>query len=480
MNSTAMPSFFRGEIFSTLVKFFVPVAVGLAIAFSPAPESLNPKGWHLFAIFVGTIVGLIFKPLPMGPVSLIGLAVAAMTGTLDMTQSLSGFSSPIIWLIVYVFFIARGFIKTQLGSRIAFYFVSILGRSTLGLSYGLTLTELLIAPLVPSNGARAGGIILPILRSLSESLGSSPEQGTERKVGGFLTQVAMHTNLVTSSMFLTAMAANPLAQIMAAKQGIAITWGNWALAACVPGLVSLLVIPLVIYFVYPPELKHIPGAVSMAQSRLQEMGRMSSQEWIMSAIFLFMLVLWIAGDSIGVSSASTALMGLCLLLCCKVLTWDDVLQEREAWNTFIWFPILVTMARFLEDYGFIAWFSGSVAFLVKDLSWKEAFGALLLIYYYSHYFFASATAHASAMYAAFLAVAIGAGTPPLLAALTLGFCNSLFAHTTHYGSSPAVFLYATRYVSVGHWWTVGLIISIVSLLVWGGVGLPWWKFIGIW
>ncbi|MCX7338851.1 MAG: anion permease [Alphaproteobacteria bacterium] len=465
---------------SQVIKFLVPVVVGLCLFFMPMPVGVDPKGWHLFAIFVPTILGIILKPLPMGPVALLGLVTAILTGTLELKDGLSGFSSPEIWLIVFVFFIARGIIKTQLGTRVAYLFVRMLGKRTLGLGYGMILTELFIAPGIPSSAARAGGIMYPILRSISQALGSDPEHGTERKLGSYLTQVCFHGNLITSAMFLTAMAANPIVVSIAAKNGVTITWANWALAASVPGLTSIILIPLILYFVYPPEVKILPEAVTIAKQKLHEMGPISGSEWIMLGVFSMMLFLWIFGKQWGISTCTTALLGLCLLLVTKVLTWKDILEEHEAWHILVWASILVMMSAYLEKFGFIAWFSGSMESMVLGWSWMAAFMVLALVYFYSHYFFASNTAHVSAMYAAFLAVSISAGAPPLLAAMVLGFLSSLFSSTTHYGSTPAVILFGTGYVTMTAWWSLGFLISIVNLLIWFGVGGIWWKALGIW
>jgi divalent anion:Na+ symporter, DASS family len=464
-----------------VMNFAIPICVALGIWWQPIPDGLDPRGWHLLAIFVATILGLIFKPLPMGAVALISMAVAILTGTLQLeSEALGGFSSCVIWLVVTVFFIARGFIKTQLGTRIAYFFVRMLGKSSLGLSYGLVTTELIIAPFIPSSAARAGGIMYPILKAIAEALGSHPHDASSKKIGAFLTQTTFHGNLITSAMFLTAMAANPMMQSFAQAQDIHITWGNWALAASLPGLVSLVIIPFLIYVIYPPEVKKLQGATDLAQRKLHEMGSMSRAEWMMTLIFLLMLVLWVFGEQVGINSTTTALVGLCLLLLSKILTWEDILNEKEAWHTLIWFAILVMMAKYLQVFGIIAWFSGIVSGSVVGMSWQWSFAILTLIYFYSHYLFASNTSHISAMYAAFLAVAVAAGTPPLLAALSLGFCSSLFAAMTHYGSGGSVVFFGTGYVPIGTWWSLGLVISIVNLLIWFGVGSLWWKAIGIW
>jgi DASS family divalent anion:Na+ symporter len=435
---------------------------------------------HLLAIFVATILGLILKPLPMGAVAFIGISATAATGTLSITESLSGFGNRVIWLIVLAFFISRGFIKTGLGARIAYMFMAQLGKKTLGLGYGLVAADLVLAPAIPSNTARAGGVVFPILRSVAKAYNSSPEDGTSRRVGAFLTTTAFQGTVITSAMFLTAMAANPLAAQLAGDLGVEITWTRWAVAALVPGLISLIVVPYVLFLLYPPQIKETPEAADLAKAKIRSMGQVQRSEWIMFATFLLLLSLWIFGSQLSIHSTTTATLGLAVLLLTRVLTWDDILAEKGAWNTLVWFSALVMMASYLTQLGLIDWFSETVGGVFGGVGWLPAFVGLSLIYFYSHYFYASCTAHVSSMYAAFLGVSLAVGTPPLLAALILGFFSNLFSGTTHYGTGPAPILFASGFVEVTDWWRLGAVVSVVNIAIWMIAGGVWWKVLGYW
>lgn len=129
--------------------------------------------------------GLVLEPVPVGAWAFVMLTFTVATKTLPFLTAFAAFRNEVIWLIVVSFFFAKGFEKCGLGNRIANIFVKLLGSSTLGLSYGLVLAEGLIAPAMPSTSARAGGIFLPIIKSLSESAGSFPGE-TSKKLGSFL------------------------------------------------------------------------------------------------------------------------------------------------------------------------------------------------------------------------------------------------------------------------------------------------------
>ncbi len=458
----------------------VTMLVGIGLWFVPEPEGVDARAWHLLAIFVATIVGIISKPLPMGAVAMLGITVTALTGTLTIGQSLSGFGNSVIWLIVIAFFISRGFIKTGLGARIAYLFMAAVGKKSLGLAYSMVATDLVLAPAIPSNTARSGGVLFPILKSIAQSYGSEPDDGTARKIGAFLIKTSFQGTVITSAMFLTAMAANPLAAQIAGDLGVEISWGGWALAALVPGLVSLGVVPWIIYKLYPPEIKETPAAVQIARDELARMGKLKTSEWYMLGTFFLLLILWILGGELGIHSTTAAFVGLAVLLVSGTLTWSDILQEKGAWNTLVWFSALVMMATYLNELGLIPWFGQTIGGAVEGASWPVAFLILSLVYFYSHYFFASNTAHVSSMYGAFLAVAIAVGAPPMLAALVLGFFSNLFSSMTHYGTGPAPVLFGSGYVEMGMWWKLGAVVSVVNIVIWLGVGGVWWKVLGIW
>ncbi|WP_349829170.1 DASS family sodium-coupled anion symporter [Brevibacterium litoralis] len=466
-------------IWQTALVLVVTVAIWLV----PPQADMDPRGMHMLAIFVGTILALIFQILPTPSISLIGLSAAMITGSMSVGdgEALQGFANSTVLLIVAAFFIADGFLITGLGRRIALVFVSLLGRTPLGVSYGLAITDLVLAPATPSNTARAGGVVYPIIRSIAGTQGSTPEtEESRKKVGAYLVFTAAFVNTITSAMFVTAMAGNPVAQSAAADLGIELTWGGWAWAALVPGLVSLVAVPWVMTKIYPPTTKSTPEAPLHARASLVEMGRMSAREWIMSGTFLMLLVLWMFGGTLGVNATAAAFLGIAVLLVTKVLTWKDMAGNASAWNTFIFFAVLVGMATHLADLGVIAWVGVVVSGWVSPLHWSVAFVVLALVYFYSHYLFASNTAHITAMYAVFLGAAVAAGAPPLFAAAFFGFLGNLFGALTHYASGPSGVVYGSGYVKVSEWFRVAFVMSIVVLVIWAVVGGAWLKLLGWW
>lgn len=481
------------------IPSLIAIAITLIIWFViPVPQNVTPNAWHLLALFVGTIAAIIGKAMPIGAISIVAIALVALTGVTNpgkpgaaLNDALSGFSNQLIWLIGISIMVSLSLSKTGLGARIGYYFISLFGKSTLGIAYALALAETTLAPVTPSNTARGGGIIHPVMRSIADSFDSKPEPGSTEKIGRYLSLVNYNINPITSAMFITATAPNPLIVSFIMKgtdPSFELSWGMWAIAALVPAIVSLIVVPLVIYWLYPPEIKHTPNAQVFAREKLSALGPISLSEKITLAVFGLLLLLWagipalILGDGWSVNPTTAAFIGLSILLMTGVLSWDDLLKNKGAWDTVVWFAALVMMATFLGKLGLISWLSQSVGGAIDNLgiSWIGGTILLVLVYVYSHYFFASTTAHITAMFAAFFTAGLALGAPPALLGLILAFSSSLMMSLTHYGTGTAPIIFGSGYVSLGEWWKTGFILSVVNLIIWITVGGLWWKWLGYW
>ena len=461
-------------------KWIITLAAGLIVWFLPVPTGVKPLAWKLFAVFIATILGFILQPISMGAMALLSLTVTGFLGLASMNELLSGFSNSTIWLIVSAFLLSRGFSKTGLGRRISYILIRTFGNNTLKLGYAIMASEYVFSPATPSTAARGGAIIYPVVRGLASAFSSEP--GTSaRRIGAYLMQVGFQSNCMSGALFLTGMVANPLCVAFAQQAfNINITWMDWAVAAIVPGTLAMLAIPIVLFIIYPPELKKTPEAYKLASDELEKMGPMSRDEKIMCFVFVASILLWATSQFTKLDATLIALGGGSLLLFTMVLTWKDVLNEHGAWDTMIWIGALITLAGLLSKHGLIAWMSKLVASSLTGISWPVTLSIILLVYLYSHYMFASLSAHTTALYPAFIAVAGAAGAPPLLVALSMAFFSNFCSCLTHYGNGVAPIYFGAGYMSQATWWRNGLIMSFVYLACWLGIGLPWWKFIGLW
>ena len=495
----ALFAHFKAAVPFRLVPALITTAVLVALLLVPTPRGLTPQAWDLVAIFLTTMVAIILKVMPIGVMAwmaIVIVSVSQVTSTSSkgaISDALSSFSNPLIWLIVVAILISRGLKKTGLGNRIGLMFIALLGKRTLGIGYGLAICELVLAPFTPSNTARGGGIVHPIMKSIANAFDSDPAQGTERKVGTFLALVNYHANPITSAMFVTATAPNPLVVDFVAKatnQSFHLTWTTWALCMLLPGLVCLLLMPLVIYLLSPPELKATPDAVVYARTEMAKMGPLANSEKVMMATFGMMLLLWanvpamLFGPAYTLDPTVVACLGLFTLIITGTITWDDVLSEKSAWDTLVWFGALVMLAEQLNKLGVITWFSLGMkdAIVASGMGWLPIAAVLVLAFVFSHYLFASTTAHISAMLLAFLTVGAqlipAEYVVPFMLMMTAG--SAIMMTLTHYATGTSPIIFGSGYVTMGNWWRVGAVMCVFELLVFALVGTLWWKLLGYW
>jgi L-tartrate/succinate antiporter len=473
-------------------KALAPVALALALALISPPAGLAPHAWHFFAIFAGVILGLMLEPLPGGAIGLIGVSVVTVLAqyvlfapaelakpgfkayNAALTWALSGFANTTVWLIFGAFMFALGYEKTGLGKRIALLLVKKMGGRTLTLGYAVTLADTLLAPFTPSNTARSGGTIFPVIRNLPPLYGSKPNDPSSRRIGSYLMWVAIASTCVTSSMFLTGLAPNLLAiEMVNRTANVSLSWTQWFVAFVPIGVLLLALIPLVTYWVYPPEVKAGDEVPKWAGEELAKMGSLTGREITLAILVLLALALWIfGGDYINATTA--ALVVISLMLVFGVVSWDDIVKNSAAWNTLAWFATLVALADGLNKVGFVKWFADTVGAQMTGFSPFTAMIMLVLVFYFTHYLFASVTAHVTAMLPVMLAVGMtvpGINMPEfaLLLCLTLGIMGVL----TPFATGPSPVYYGSGYLPSKDYWRLGAIFGVLFIAVMLIVAVPW-------
>lgn len=455
------------------ISMLIPVLVALVVWMLPAPEGLTPEAWQFFAIFMGVVVGLIIEPVPAALVGLVGVCVVAMIGLVGKTPAanvkwaLSGFSNSIIWLIFAAFMFAMGYQKTGLGKRISLIMVKYMGKSSLGLGYAVAFADGILAPFMPSNTARSGGTIFPIASNIPLIFNSRPDH-EPRKLGSYLSWVAMGATCVTSSMFLTGLAPNLLAIDLITKgSGVAIEWGAWAKIMIPLMLPLFLLTPWLTYVIYPPTQKHSPEAPAWAKAELEKMGSMSFKEMLMAFYAVLALVLWIFGKELKVDATMAAISIVALMALTNVITWEDIIGNKGAWNVLVWFSTLVALASGLKDVGILTWIGKLAETALTGMAPTTLMISMIVVFFLLHYFFASVTAHVTALLPIFVVIAVKFIAPEqlpnflILLAGTLGVMGII----TPFATGPSPIWYGAGYIKQATWWGLGAIFGAIYLAV---------------
>jgi DASS family divalent anion:Na+ symporter len=397
-----------------------------------------------------------------------------------MSEALSGFASPPVWLVLAAMLMSRVLSDTGASRRIALFFVRRFGRSSLGLSYALVMTDVALAVGITSITARSGGVVLPVARSIAVLYGSLPGP-TAALLGRFLMASLYQASVVACAMFLTGQASNVLAARIAGDAvGIPVTWSSWFLAGIAPGLVSCLVVPYLVSRLVPPGIRETPGAHDYARAELEKMGALRGREAGALAVYFLVALAWMSSGWHGVDVTLVAFVAISIFLVSGLLTWERAVSEAPAWDILIWYGGLFTLGEALNGTGVTKLFAESVRDVLAGVPWLVVLLLTLIVYFYAHYAFASITTHLLALYPPFLVMLVAAGAPPGLAVYALACLANLTAGLTHYGTTTAPIVFAERYVELEDWWRVGFVVSLANLAVWIAVGFSWWKLVGFW
>jgi DASS family divalent anion:Na+ symporter len=436
------------------------------------PQGLTVQAWRLFGIFAGAIFSVVVNALPILTASVLAVAATVLTGLLPPSDAYAGFANGTILLIVVAFLVASAVVKCGLGRRGGHWIVSKFGRSTLGLSYSIFLLDAVIAPAFPSNTARSG-VLYPLAFSLCDAAGATPDRPERKRLGAFLMYSGIASLSLSSALWLTAMAANPLGTEAARGAGVNIGFGRWLVAAAVPTICAMVLLPLLLYRIVGPEVRATPDAPAAAKQALAALGPLTRDEQIVLIVFAGMVALWASAATLGIDSTAVAFLGLGALLATRVMTLDDIAKQGDVLATFIWFAVLFTLSSQLNELGFMGFVGRRLALRLADFAAPTAGLILVAAYILLHYLFVSQTAHLLALFAVFLDVGVKLGVNPTVLAFQLLFATNYFSLITPQGSSANLLFAGSGYLSQGDLYKLGAITTAFSFLLYATVGTAW-------
>jgi divalent anion:Na+ symporter, DASS family len=456
----------------TLIKQGIVLALALGIWLTPVPAGLTKEAWHLFAIFSSTILSVILNAFPLLTAAMLAVAASVLTRTVDPGKAFAGFANASVLLVIVAFLVAYSVVKSGLGRRISLRVVSLFGKSTLGLGYSIFVTDAVIAPAFPSNTAR-GGVLFPIVLALAQNAGSKPEEESTRRLGGYLMFCGMASLAISSVLWLTAASTNPIGVSVVTQYGLKIDFGSWLVAASVPALLSILLLPLVLYRLYPPGVTDTPDAPAAARESLRTMGRLSRDERIVAVAFAVMVTGWVMAGAWNLNLTAVAFGGLAALLTTRVLTVDDITQQGGTLVTYLWLAVLFALSSQLNELGFMSYVGDRLTSLLAGISWPIAYVLVLLLYVLMHYMFVSQSSQVLALLGVFLDVGMRTGVPAPLMGFALLFASGYFSVITPQGGSQNVIFVGSGYLKQGELYKLGALTTVFFVLVFLIVGTPW-------
>ncbi|KAI8893217.1 Sodium/sulfate symporter [Globomyces pollinis-pini] len=509
---TVSNSYFWGnlKLEKDQLKLLFCIIIGIII-WNLEIDGLSNSAIQTLAVFISTMLAILMTDHPIALVVAIALVVLVLGKSLDcetvngdwiechkcrikdingtipfdcdpyeggFKTALSGYSQPIVWMILCAFHLGYAVESTLLGKRISLMLMKHMGNHLLGLGFAVFASELLLAPFVPSNTARGGGIILPIVMSLIHTLDSSPTHNQD--LGKYLVLCGAHSNLLISSLFITGAAPNPVVVGTAKKLlDIDFTFMTWTIGAFLPGLICGIILPIFFLWMYKPHYdgKHV---IIEAKNQLELLGPLSVKELQLCTVLGIALTLWMTGDVTDIPETFVAFMALVALLSLNTISWNEVCNNAKAWDTYFWLAGMLVMAEQLSKLGVSDYLGDHCATLIRHITSSPSAASMLLAFFYfiTMFMFSSITGHAVALVGPFLAAGQSIGCSPWLMTAILGYFSSLSACLTPFSTGSVVLYFSQGFFTQTRWVSIGLIVAGIYLSVYLTVGMAWWKLLG--
>ena len=452
------------------IKIFRLVAIvviaTLAWMFLKPVAGLSDKALHMIIIFVATMTGVMLEVFSTVAFLLMSMLIANLTGTIEVKEGFCGFSNIVPWLLFLVLSLATAITKTSLGMRLAYIFMKFFGKGINGLSYSIILTELFVAPVLPSNTARAASIGYPLVTSLSKYISANVKNVTEKSIGSYLSVLYSSSNAVCSSLFLTAMISNAIIVEVMRENNIHMTWLTWTKFAILPGIIILAVIPFIVKIFCSPKTRDLGDIQAKAKTNYETLGELSKHEKCIIATFGIMLIMWILAETIHIPVLVTTLLGLCVFYSLGIVNIKDILSNHGTFNAVITLSIIISYVNCLTAFGAIDWFNKVVTDMIGGFPPLMSFLILSIIYFFAHYFFTGEGSRIIALYSSFLSIGMSLGIDKMSVSMTLAVFSSMSSILTHYSGPVAILMFSTGYVSPKKWLANGTTLALVIMCIW--------------
>ena len=478
-----------------LVGAILGPACAAAIWFSPI-SGLDGPEHRLLAIMSLVAIWWITEPVPIPVTSLLGPMLCVLCGVAPMKEAFASFATPMIFLFMGGFMIAKGMMVNGLDKRLAYGIISMrwVGDSPRRIFLAVGCACMLCSGWI-SNTATAA-MMFPIALGLLEAIramqavnGKTIDLNNYKyatglmlmtayacSIGGVLTPIGTPPNIIMLG-FLHEMA----------PQAPDVSFFEWMIWGSVAMVVYFAVAYAVLWKMFPADVAHIKGASEFIRKNVQELGPWTRAQKNTLIAFLVAVVLWVTpgvlgvifgGESEVVKTYNTyipeelaALIGGMLLFFLPVdlkkgkmtLSWKDGVEGIE-WGTLLLFGGGLAMGSMMYSTGLSAWVGDGLKHMLGEHPNEWMFvgvfcvSALILSELTSH------TASTNLLAPIAIGTALSLDFSPIPVAIGIALSSSL-GFMMPVSTPPNAIVYASGYVPLMKMVKSGAIIDLIGILL---------------
>jgi divalent anion:Na+ symporter, DASS family len=462
-----------------LITLGFTLLIILGAVFLQTP-GLAPEGKAALFVFFWCIVLWIIRPIPEYLTSIVGAAILLLLKKSVPADILGGFADPTWWMIVFASFLGASILGTGLGRRLAYTILNKLGTSVLKVMYATTMTNNILAPFTPSNTAR-GAIVYGVTEGINDALGFKKGE----KQGDHTISLAnMYITATNSNMFLTALGGNAIFVSLIMKfTGHGVSWNQWFVAAFVPMLPAVLLLPYIIYKLFPPAINEVPMGKEFFAEKLASLGAMTRAEKSTLVIMLLTLLMWATEWLHHIPSTTTAfLMGIALLLPgIGAVNWKQI-EKDIPWPTLLWLGFAMSLAGVVNKTKGFQWLVDQG---LASAPWMKSIGftgfmlVIIIVVIFAHILFSGMNAMGMIVIPVVMSLAKARGFDPYVAGLAAALAVGTGGFFLPFNSAPNLLFYSSgRYEISDH--LKGALPLAILLVLCLMLGLfVWWPLIGL-
>lgn len=458
------------------LNLLIAVLILGTILLLPIEFGLAREAVEYLAILAAMVFMLITGVFDEHVVILATLALCVVLKVASFSTIFSAYSGTTMWMVLTILPITVVIEKSGLMNRIALYLLKIFPNSYKWQLFSLSLSSMVISPLIPSTTAKSS-LLASLTAAIAEKM--KLEKRSKPLTGIFLAVFINGPSM--GHIFLSgSVQALLVVGMMPEEMAVRFSWIGWLAAASVWAVVAFLLIYVILLLLYHPE-QPVSLTKEEINQMLEDMGSISGTEKLTAVLMIGTLIGWITKSWTGIPECIFAIVTYAVLYTAGAISKKEF-RADVPWDVWVYVGGIVCVANLFTTLEIDVWLAGVMEPMVKIITCNSIVYiiALVLIVYVFRVFIVSSIATVTIFYVVFATTAYQLlGISPFITGfLIIGASKSWpteYTNTNYVTAEAIVGKDAVRFKDAQVMSHIYILITIVAAIV----SIPFWKLIGL-